>query len=49
VVVTAASTAPCCSHLAGQTFSAEMEDRGEIVTPSGVRFRRSTTPACPTP
>lgn len=47
VVVTPGSTAPCCPHLAGQTFSAEMEDRGEIVTPSGVRFRRSTAPACP--
>jgi hypothetical protein len=49
VVVTASSTAPCCAHMAGQTFAAEMEKRGEIVTPSGVRFRRSTTPACPLP
>jgi hypothetical protein len=49
VVVTAAATAPCCSHLAGQTFGAEMEDRGEIVTPGGVRFRRATGLACPTP
>jgi len=49
VVVTAPSTAPCCAHLAGQTFTAEMEKRGEIVTPEGIRFRRSTTPACPSP
>jgi len=49
VVVTAGSTAPCCAHMVGQTFTAEMEDRGEIVTPEGIRFRRSTTPACPTP
>lgn len=49
VVVTASATAPCCAHMAGQTFSAKMEKRGEIVTPDGIRFRRSTTPACPTP
>lgn len=49
VVVTAGSTAPCCAHMAGQTYTAEMEERGEIVTPSGVRFRRSATPACPQP
>lgn len=47
VVVTAASVSPCCPHLVGQTFSAEMEKRGEIVTPTGVRFRRSNAPACP--
>lgn len=47
VTVTAASTAPCCAHLAGQTFTATMEKRGEIVTPSGVRFRRVAGPACP--
>ena len=46
VTVTAASTMPCCPHLAGQTFTAEMEKRGEIVTPTGVRFKRSTGPAC---
>ncbi|MGD9901913.1 MAG: hypothetical protein AB7U83_00480 [Vicinamibacterales bacterium] len=47
VVVSAGSTAPCCAHLAGQTFTAEMEKRGEIVTPDGIRFRRSVDPACP--
>ena len=49
VTVTAGSTGPCCAHLAGQTFSAEMEKRGEILAPDGIRFRRSTTPACPSP
>ncbi len=49
VTVTAGSTGPCCAHLAGQTFSAEMEKRGEILAPDGIRFRRSTTPACPPP
>lgn len=49
VVVTPSATAPCCAHLAGQTFTAEMEKRGEIVTPSGVRFKRSSAPACPSP
>jgi hypothetical protein len=47
VVVTAESTKPCCPHLAGQTFAAEMEKRGEIVTRDGIRFRRSSAPACP--
>ena len=47
VTVTAASTMPCCPHLAGQTFAATMERRGEIVTPTGVRFTRSAVPACP--
>jgi hypothetical protein len=47
ITVTTAATAPCCAHLAGQTFTAEMEKRGEIVTPSGVRFKRSSAPACP--
>jgi hypothetical protein len=47
VVVTAESLRPCCAHLVGQTFSAEMEERGEIVTPSGIRFTRSDRPACP--
>ena len=47
VTVTAGSTGPCCAHLAGQTFSAQMEKRGEILAPDGIRFRRSTTPACP--
>lgn len=46
VTVTATSTEPCCPHLAGQTFTAEMEKRGEIVTPTGVRFKRSAVPAC---
>jgi hypothetical protein len=49
ITVTAAATAPCCAHLAGQTFTAEMEKRGETVTPSGVRFKRTTAPACPAP
>lgn len=47
VTVTPESTMPCCAHLAGQTFTAEMEKRGEIVTPDGIRFKRSSGPACP--
>lgn len=47
VTVTPESTLPCCPHLAGQTFTAEMERRGEIVTPEGIRFTRSAGPACP--
>jgi hypothetical protein len=47
VTVTAASTSPCCAHMAGQTFSAEMEKRGDILAPGGIRFQRSTTPVCP--
>ncbi len=49
ITVTPAATAPCCAHLAGQTFTAEMEKRGEIVTPDGIRFKRSSAPACPSP
>jgi hypothetical protein len=49
VFVTPESTRPCCPHLAGQTFTAEMEKRGEIVTPDGIRFKRSTTSVCPPP
>lgn len=41
VTVTTEST-DCCPWLAGQTYSAKMEDRGEIVTPDGIRFRRGS-------
>ena len=48
VVVTPEAANPCCPWLIGQTFTGEMERRGEIVvSASGLRFTRSTTPACP--
>ena len=46
VTVTPQSTA-CCPWLAGQTYTAKMEDRGEIVTPEGIRFRRGSAALCP--
>jgi hypothetical protein len=47
VEVTPGSVSPCCAHLVGQTYTATMEDRGEIVGPSGLRFTRASQRACP--
>jgi hypothetical protein len=48
VSITPQAAAPCCPWFAGQSFVATMEDRGEIVERSGLRFRRYNEGAvCP--
>jgi hypothetical protein len=48
VEVTPDSVGPCCAHLIGQTYTATMEERGEIVLETaGMRFTRSAQRVCP--